>query len=290
MTGLPVFAEPAEQRRWSADARRGGATIGFVPTMGALHEGHLALVARAQALCDRVVVSIFVNPLQFNQPADFDAYPRPIDADIDQCAHLRVDAVFAPTGAAMYPDGFETTVTAGSLAAAMEGAHRPGHFDGVVTVVTKLFNIVAPDVAVFGEKDYQQLAVVRRLVADLDLGVDIVGLPTVREPDGLALSSRNRRLSPAHRRAAIAVPRALDAAIDAASRGTIADALAAAEAVYDAAPAVTSEYTEIFDPDTLQPLTGLDDRRVPGRVRIATAAHVGDVRLIDNRDLFATDD
>ncbi|MEM9513774.1 MAG: pantoate--beta-alanine ligase [Actinomycetota bacterium] len=290
MTGVHVFAEPTEQRRWSDDTRRSGTTIGFVPTMGALHEGHLALVERAQQQCDRVVVSIFVNPLQFNQPADFDAYPRPIDADIDQCARLGVDVVFAPTGAAMYPDGFETTVTAGSLADAMEGAHRPGHFDGVVTVVTKLFNIVAPDVAVFGEKDFQQLAIVRRLVTDLDLGVTIVGLPTVREPDGLALSSRNRRLSPAQRRAAVAVPRALDAAIHAARRGTIADALAAAAAVYDAAEAVTPAYTEIFDPDTLQPLTGLDDRRVPGRARIATAALVGDVRLIDNRDLFESAD
>ncbi len=286
MTAMSVFAEPADQRRWSDRTRRADTTIGFVPTMGALHEGHFALVERARQLCERVVVSIFVNPLQFNQSDDFDAYPRPIDADIDECTRLGVDAVFAPTGASMYPDGFETTVVAGSLAERMEGAHRPGHFDGVVTVLTKLFSIVAPDVAVFGEKDYQQLAVVRRLVTDLDLGVDIVGLATVREPDGLALSSRNRRLSPAERHAAAAVPRALDAAIETARRGTITDALAAAAAVYDAAAAVTPEYTEIFDPSTLQPLTNLDERRAPGMVRIATAVTVGEVRLIDNRDLF----
>ncbi|NQY55026.1 MAG: pantoate--beta-alanine ligase [Ilumatobacteraceae bacterium] len=281
-----VFSTPDEQRSWADDVRRQGSTIGFVPTMGALHRGHIALIDHAHSLADVVVVSVFVNPRQFNQRADFDAYPRPIDDDVQQCAAAGVAAVFAPTGAAMYPQGFETTVTAGPLASTMEGAHRDGHFDGVVTVLTKLFSILRPDLAVFGEKDFQQLAIVRRLVTDLDLDVEIVGAPTVREPDGLALSSRNRRLDATARAAARAVPRALDAAIAAARDGSVDDALRAACDVFDAAPQVHPDYVEIFDPNTLRPVPTLEGRRVPGTTRIATAAHVGDVRLIDNRDLF----
>ncbi|MEM8620626.1 MAG: pantoate--beta-alanine ligase [Actinomycetota bacterium] len=281
-----VFSSPDEQRVWAADVRRQGSSLGFVATMGALHRGHIALVEHARELADVVVVSVFVNPLQFNQRADFDAYPRPIDDDVRQCAAAGVDAVFAPTGAEMYPQGFETTVTAGPLATTMEGAHRDGHFDGVVTVLTKLFSILRPDLAVFGEKDFQQLAIVRRLVVDLDLGVEIVGAPTVRESDGLALSSRNRRLDPIARAAARAVPRALDAAIAAAREGSVDHALRAAHEVFDAAPDVHPDYVEIFDPDTLRAVPTLDGRRSPGTTRIATAAHVGDVRLIDNRELF----
>ena len=188
-------------------------TIGLVPTMGALHDGHLSLVTIAKQRCDDVVVSIFVNALQFDRAADFDAYPRPIDDDVARCAEIGVDAVYAPTTAVMYPAGFETHVEPGALADVMEGAARPGHFRGVTTVVTKLFAAVRPDVGVFGEKDFQQLAIIRRMAADLDLGVEIVGAPIVREADGLAMSSRNVRLSAEQRRRAVCVPHALDAAI-----------------------------------------------------------------------------
>ncbi len=251
---------------------------GFVPTMGALHDGHLSLVDIAAAHTDDVVVSIFVNPLQFDAATDFDAYPRPIDDDVAHCRKVGVDAVYAPTGGAMYPAGFETHVEPGPLADVMEGAHRPGHFRGVTTVVTKLFGAVRPDVAVFGEKDFQQLAVIRRMTCDLDLGIEIIGAPIVRDPDGLAMSSRNVRLSTAEREAAVCVPRALDVAVAAAADGASReDAIAAAAAVIAAAPSARLEYVEVFDPYTLQPV----GRPGPG-TRVALAVWFGDVRLIDN--------
>ena len=226
-------------------------------------------------------MSIFVNPLQFDRAADFDVYPRPIDDDVARCADVGVDAVYAPTGATMYPPGFETHVEPGALAAVMEGAARPGHFRGVTTVVTKLFAAVRPDVGVFGEKDFQQLAIIRRMTADLDLGVEIIGAPIVREPDGLAMSSRNVRLAPADRTAAACLPRALDAAVDAAVPGADVEAvLAAARAVVDDEPLARLEYVAVFDPTTLEPLDDLDR---PGRVAIAV--WFDDIRLIDNRPL-----
>ncbi len=272
---------------WSRSRHLAGETIALVPTMGALHRGHLALVEHARTIADRVVVSIFVNPLQFDRADDFEHYPRPIDADVAVCAEHGVDAVYAPTAAVMYPAGYQTTVRIGALAAVMEGAARPGHFDGVATVVTKLFTAVRPDLAVFGEKDFQQLAIVRRLSADLDLGVDVVGRPTVREGDGLALSSRNTRLDDAQRRAALAVPRALQAAVDVAAHGA-----GRANTVIDAAlrvladePLAAVDYVAVFDSDDLSAVTDLD-AHPHDRLRVATAAFFGDVRLIDNRALF----
>lgn len=277
-----IFTEPAAMRDWSADRRRQGHSVGFVPTMGALHDGHLALVDEARAHADAVAVSIFVNPLQFDQRGDFDAYPRPIDDDVDRCRAAGVEAVYAPTAAVMYPPGFDTRVVPGRLADRLEGSARPGHFDGVVTVVTKLFGAVRPEVAAFGEKDFQQLAVVRRLVADLDLGVRIVSVPTVREPDGLALSSRNRRLDEQQRLAARCLPRALAAVADAIRRGVddARTALGAGFAAIAAEPSAVLEYLELVDATTFEPA----QRLRPGPVRLVAAVRIGDIRLIDNVD------
>lgn len=284
---MQSFDTPDTMRAWSRRERAAGRSIGFVPTMGALHDGHLALVDAARRRCDLVVVSIFVNPLQFNERGDFDSYPRPIDDDLAACERAGVDAVYAPTAAAMYPPRFQTRVVPGQLAEVMEGAMRPGHFDGVVTVVTKLFGAVQPDAAVFGEKDYQQLAIIRRLSADLDLGVEIVGHPIVREHDGLALSSRNVRLTAAQRDAAVIVPRSLDAALDAARAGADpADVVEAARRVVGSEPSARHEYTVVFDAESLEEIDEFDGRPAPGAVRVATAVWFDDVRLIDNRDLF----
>ncbi|MGA7758351.1 MAG: pantoate--beta-alanine ligase [Ilumatobacteraceae bacterium] len=284
-----VLTHPDEMHEWSTDAIRAGRRIALVPTMGALHEGHLSLVNTARECADLVVVSIFVNPLQFGEPADFDRYPRPIDDDLDACAAAGVDTVYAPTAAAMYPEGFQTRVVAGPLADAMEGSSRPGHFDGVVTVVTKLFAAVRPDVAVFGEKDFQQLAVIRRLVVDLDLGVDIVGHRTVRGPDGLAMSSRNLRLTEAERQAARCIPQAVRAALDRAAErsASVDDVLAAARQQIIAEPAAALDYVTVFDAGRLTEVQLFDpERRRPGNYRLALAVRFGDIRLIDNADLF----
>jgi pantoate--beta-alanine ligase len=284
-----VFDNPAAVRAWSDATRSAGRTVALVPTMGALHRGHLELVRAARRLADAVIVSIFVNPLQFGEQGDFDHYPRPLDDDLRACDAAGVDVAFVPTAASMYPDGFATTVRVSGLTDAMEGAARPGHFDGVTTVVTKLLAATRPQVAVFGEKDYQQLAVVRRLAADLDLGVDIVEQPTVREGDGLALSSRKRRLDDAQRRAAVCVPRALAAGRDAArsAHSSVADVIAAAARAIDDEPLADLDYAAVFDAANLRPIDRFaDEHRQPGRVRVAVAARFGDVRLIDNADLF----
>ena len=289
MNAPELVDSPTAMREWSRRALRAGQRISLVPTMGALHRGHMALVEAATARADVVVVSIFVNPLQFGERADFDGYPRPIDDDLIACAEAGVDVVYAPTASAMYPDGFQTRVLPGELARAMEGLSRPGHFEGVATVVTKLLGAVRPDLALFGEKDYQQLAVVRRMAADLDLGVEIVGHPTVREPDGLALSSRNRRLTATQRRAARCVPEALRSAIERA-----ADPSASVDAVLDAArraieaePAASIDYVTVFDASRLSEVAAFEvERRRAGNYRVAIAARFGDVRLIDNADLF----
>ncbi len=234
-------------------------------------------------------MSIFVNPLQFDRADDFDRYPRPLDADVAVCRELGVDVVYAPLASAMYEPGFRTKVAVGALTATMEGAARPGHFDGVTTVVTKLFTASRADIAVFGEKDFQQLAVVRRLSADLDLGVEVIGLPTVREPDGLALSSRNTRLDPDQRAVAASIPAALDQAISDARSGerSAATITERVQRTLDAMPGVRVDYVALFDPESLEAIEHIaDDQRSPGCVRIAVAAFVGDVRLIDNRDLF----
>ena len=281
---LLLFDTPAAMRSWSDRQRRDGARIGFVPTMGALHDGHLALIEVARSRCDLVVVSVFVNPLQFDRSDDFDAYPREIGHDLSRCRALGVHAAYVPTAAAMYPDGFDTHVEPGRLASGFEGAHRPGHFRGVATVVTKLFGAVRPDVAVFGEKDAQQLAIVRRLVIDLELGVEVVGVPTVREFDGLARSSRNQRLDAPSRRAARCVPRALAAVghvMETNRHVTVAEIEAAAVAVLDAEPLARTEYATVVDRRSFAAADHLDEHSL-----LVLAVWIGGVRLIDNAPLL----
>jgi pantoate--beta-alanine ligase len=274
----------AELAELLADARRAGRPVGFVPTMGALHEGHASLVraARDRVGDGPVVVSIFVNPLQFGPGEDLDRYPRTLEADLEVCAREGVDIVFAPSVDEVYPGGDpQVTVAPGPLAGVLEGRTRPGHFAGVLTVVAKLFGLVRPDVAVFGQKDYQQLALVRRMVLDLNMGVDVVGAETVREPDGLALSSRNRYLDPEQRRTAVALSRALRAAREHAPEG-LQPALDAARAELRAAPGVDLDYLVITDPG----LGELPAAVAPGTdARALIAARVGSTRLIDNMPL-----
>ena len=284
---MTTVTEPRAMQAW-ADAERGaGRRIALVPTMGALHAGHLALVAAARRRAQRVVVSIFVNPIQIDRRDDFERYPRTLDDDLRICATAGVDAVYAPSAAAMYAEGFQTAVEVTRLTEPLCGAARPGHFRGVTTVVTKLFHAVRPDVAVFGEKDYQQLAVVRRLAADLDFGIEIVGVPTVREPDGLALSSRNRRLAPDDREAARCVPRALNAAAELVLAGErrAGPVVARATAVIAGERRARLEYAELRDPETLAELA-----EVAGPALLAVAVWVGGVRLIDNRLLVPEGD
>ena len=282
-----IFEAPADMSAWSDRQRGAGRRVALVPTMGALHEGHLALIDEARRHADLVVVSIFVNPLQFNRSDDFEAYPRPVDDDIALCTSHGVDAVYAPRAAAMYPAGFETHVSPGSLADVLEGAQRPGHFRGVTTVVAKLFGAARPHVAVFGQKDFQQLAIIRRMTTDLDMGIEIVGLATVREPDGLAMSSRNRRLSPVQRNAAVCVSQSLHAVANAVTHGVrdVAELTVIGQAVVDAQPLARFEHLEIVHPDTLQALATIESAEAAVAV---TAVWFGDVRLIDNRMLRVT--
>jgi pantoate--beta-alanine ligase len=279
---METLGTPHAMQAWSDAAHRAGWRIALVPTMGALHAGHLALVAEARRRADVVVVSIFVNPMQFNRRDDFERYPRTLDDDAAQCAAAGADAVYAPSPAAMYPEGFASHVEVARLTDPLCGAARPGHFRGVTTVVTKLFLAVRPDLAVFGEKDFQQLAVIRRMTADLDFGIEIVGVPTIREADGLAMSSRNRLLSSVEREAARCVPRALDAATTAVARGETRAAaiVAAATSVLAAEPAARLEYAETRDPETL-----VEVEAVTAPTLLALAVWVGSVRLIDNRVL-----
>jgi pantoate--beta-alanine ligase len=267
----------AEMRAHVARARAAGRSIGLVPTMGAFHGGHHALMRAARERCDEVVVSLFVNPTQFNEPADLAAYPRSEERDAAEAAELGVDVLYAPPVEEVYPPGFATTVRVEGLSDVLEGAQRgPGHFAGVCTVVTKLFNVVAPDVAFFGQKDAQQVAVLRRMVRDLDLPVELAVVATVREPDGLAMSSRNGRLAPDERPRALALSRALRAAEAAVASGE-RDAGAIATAARAAMDGVEPEYLALVDPDSFQPITTVDDR-----VLVAVAARIGATRLIDN--------
>jgi pantoate--beta-alanine ligase len=279
---VEVFDAPDAMRAWSCVRRARGERVAVVPTMGALHAGHHALIDAARARAERVVVTIFVNPLQFNQRVDFDAYPRPIDDDLMVCEQLGVDAVYAPTAAVMYPPGYQTHVEPGDLADRLEGPMRPGHFRGVTTVVTKLFGATLPHVAMFGRKDYQQLAIIRRMVADFDTGVEIVDVPIEREADGLALSSRNVRLTPADRAAAVVLSQALFAAramFDAGERH--AERLRSSVIASIGAEArARLEYVELVDASTLLPI---DVVEVPAV--LLAAAWFGDVRLIDNVQL-----
>lgn len=278
-SGTRVVTTIAELRGLLAERRAAGASIALVPTMGALHDGHFALVRRARELAEVVVVSIFVNPLQFGPSEDLDRYPRTLDADVAALGELGVAFVFAPSAAEMYPDGpGSTRVVAGSVGGLYEGASRPGHFDGMLTVVAKLFNIVAPEVAVFGQKDAQQVFLVRRMVRDLDLPLAIEVVPTVREHDGLALSSRNRFLGSAERETALVLSEALGAAAESAHEGP-AEALAEAAAAFGDHDGAELDYFVIVDPGTLLPVAG----DATGPALALVAARIGATRLIDNR-------
>ncbi|WP_051751561.1 pantoate--beta-alanine ligase [Streptosporangium amethystogenes] len=258
-----------------AGASGGGGALALVPTMGALHEGHRSLVRLARQRAAHVAVSIFVNPLQFGPNEDFSRYPRTFDADLEVCAAEGVDVVFAPSVEDMYLPDRQVSVSAGKMGSIVEGEFRPGHLDGMLTVVLKLFNLVQPDVAVFGQKDAQQLAMIRRMVADLNLPVSVVGAPTVREPDGLALSSRNRYLSPEDRVAGLALSRALNAG---AGQRTPVEIRRTALAVLAAEPSLAVDYLVLVDPATF---TEVGDGHA-GEAVLAVAARVGSTRLIDN--------
>ena len=260
-------------------AKQAGLRVGCVPTMGALHAGHTALFDRARPDCDLLIATLFVNPLQFDRQDDLRQYPRDLESDLRICDRHGVDVVFAPSPAEMYPRPPVMTVEIEGLADGLCGASRPGHFRGVATVVVKLLNIVQPDFACFGEKDYQQLVIVRRIVEDANLPVRIVGVETVREPDGLAISSRNAHLSAAERASAPALARSLRVAREAVQDGESSAAVLRdlALAVLDREPLIRLDYFEIVDPESLKPI-----ERVTGPVRIAAAAFLSGTRLIDN--------
>jgi pantoate--beta-alanine ligase len=281
---LRVIREPREMRFHAEDLRRDGRRIALVPTMGYLHAGHLSLLAQGRRRSDVLALSIFVNPIQFGPQEDLARYPRDLDGDLEKARAAGVDVVFAPEDRAMYPSPPLTRVVVSRLAEGLCGARRPGHFEGVATVVTKLFQLVQPHVAVFGEKDYQQLAVIRQMVRDLDLGVEIVGAPIVREPDGLAMSSRNAYLSADERRQALSLSRGLDAAAALLAGGErqASPLRAAVERELAAAPLARLDYVELRDAESLETV-----ERVERPALLAVAAFVGATRLIDNRVLSA---
>jgi len=274
-----TIRDKAQMRAHVAAARAAGRSVGLVPTMGAFHAGHHALMRAAREACDEVVVSLFVNPAQFNETSDLAAYPRDEARDAAEAAELGVDVLFAPSAEEVYPPGFATSVRVEGLGDVLEGAERgPGHFIGVCTVVAKLLNVVAPDVAFFGQKDAQQVAVLRRMAADLDIPARLEVVPTVREPDGLAMSSRNVHLSPDERRRAVSLSQALGAARDAIAEGerdgaAVRDVALAALARHGVEP----EYLALVHPDTFEPLATVGARNL-----VAVAARVGRTRLIDN--------
>ncbi|TNE43040.1 MAG: pantoate--beta-alanine ligase [Sphingomonadales bacterium] len=262
----------------------GGGRIALVPTMGALHQGHMSLVRAAKERADHVVVSIFVNPTQFGPNEDLDAYPRQEAQDAALLEAEGAAILWAPSVAEMYPAGFATSIGVGGVTAPLEGAHRPGHFDGVATIVCKLFNQVGPDVALFGEKDYQQLAVIRRMARDLDLPVDIVGVPTARAEDGLALSSRNAYLSVDERRRAVELPAAMREAVARLEAGEEANGvLAEARARIEKAGFGPVDYVELADAISLEPV-----RTLAHPARLLVAARLGKTRLIDNFHVKST--
>lgn len=275
---MRVIEKPEEVRSEVGRLRGEGKKVGFVPTMGFLHAGHVSLIEAARRECDAVVVSIFVNPIQFGPKEDFAKYPRDMARDKALCEEAGADIIFAPEAHSMYPAGFQTVVSVGTLAEPLCGAARPGHFIGVATVVAKLFNVVLPDRAYFGEKDFQQLQVIRRMATDLNMAVEVVGMPIVREPDGLAMSSRNVYLSPEERQRALCLSRSLDSA-----RAMYGEGERSASAILEkvnavlAEAGVTAEYAEIRDAATLENVTEIKAPAV-----LALAARVGATRLIDN--------
>lgn len=277
-----IIRDPAAMRARVEDHRRDGLRIAVVPTMGYLHDGHLSLLRAARARADVVILTIFVNPTQFGPNEDLSRYPRDEAGDLAKARPCGIDLAFCPDAAAMYPPGAQTFVEVRELSRPLCGASRPGHFAGVATIVAKLFAITRPHVALFGEKDFQQLAVIRRMTRDLDLGIEIVGMPIVREPDGLAMSSRNAYLAADERAQALALSRGL-AAAEAAFRAGERDAdalVAIARAPIEAAPLARVDYVELRDADDLTPVDVVSRRAV-----LAVAAFVGATRLIDNRVL-----
>ena len=276
---MQIIAEPSQMQQLAEEVRRAGKSIGCVPTMGALHEGHLSLIRRSRAENDLVVMTLFVNPIQFDRKDDLARYPRDLDRDTRLAGEAGVDIIYSPGVDEMYPDGYATYVTMEGLADRWEGATRPGHFRGVATVCTKLFTACRPHRAYFGQKDYQQSLVVRRLVADLNLGFEIVVLPTVREADGLALSSRNVLLSAEERRQASVLSGSLSVAQAAVKRGErdAEKVRAGIEAQIRTAPLAVVDYVAVCDPDTLEALT-----RIAVRAVALVAARFGATRLIDN--------
>jgi len=280
---MDILTTPDEMRQWTRKKRTSHTVrIGFVPTMGALHDGHLTLMRQARNECDFVVISIFVNPMQFNVQSDYDKYPRTTETDIAACQPVGADAVYLPTRDVMYPENHETTVQPGRTAEPMEGAGRPGHFAGVTTVVAKLFLSVQPDVAYFGQKDYQQLAVIKRMATDLDMGISIIGVPTVREDDGLAMSSRNVRLSTDDRTASTVIYQGLLAAKKNFDNGerNASQLVQTVLDVYSKEPLARTEYVSLADANSLQPINHITSLAV-----IAVAVWFNDVRLIDNIEL-----
>lgn len=276
---MHVATTIADIRAWVKQARAAGKTVGLVPTMGALHVGHVSLIEAAAARCDRVVVSIFVNPTQFGPGEDFDKYPRPFEKDVAICEAGGAHAVFAPSAAEMYREGTLTWVTVEKLTEPLCGRNRPGHFRGVTTVCAKLFNVVLPDLAFFGQKDAQQAAVIRRMVADLNMPLEIVVCPTVREPDGLAVSSRNQYLGPQERTEAAVIYRALQKGGELvhAGRTDAAGIIDEMRAVLRGAPALRVEYVSLVDAESLEEIG-----QVRGKVLLAVAGRLGSTRLIDN--------
>ncbi len=278
---MQLLREPLELRRACDDARARGLTVGLVPTMGALHEGHAALVREARKRADFVAVSVFVNPTQFGVNEDLARYPRTLDSDMAKVEAAGASAVFAPSEGGMYPPGDETRVRVGATATDLCGAHRPGHFEGVATVVAKLFAIAGPCTAVFGRKDYQQLQVIKRFTTDLFFPVTIIGLRTVREIDGLAMSSRNAYLTPEQRSAALGIPRGLTAASRAFDAGERRAGVLASLARAEVEPIATSiDYVDVADPDSVRAHKSAEI--VGERALIALAIRLGGARLIDN--------
>lgn len=272
-------SEPVELRRAVRAARDGGARVAMVPTMGALHAGHRSLLDAARARLEFVVATIFVNPAQFGPGEDYSIYPRPLDADLAVCRDAGVDFVFRPHADSLYPPGFATFVEVEGLSDVLEGAHRPGHFRGVATIVLKLMNLVQPDSLFLGQKDYQQQLILRRMITDLDLPIEVVTCPTIRDADGLALSSRNARLTKEDRAKAVVIPTALKEARAKllAGEGDVAAVRREMRARLEATPNVAVDYATVADTDTLTELDAPQPRMVA-----LIAAHVGSVRLIDN--------
>jgi pantoate--beta-alanine ligase len=276
---MQIITSIKEMREITREARADGRTIAFVPTMGFLHEGHASLLREGRKRADLLVLSIFVNPTQFGAGEDFESYPRSLDRDAGIADKAGVDVIFVPDAREIYPQGYQTYVNVETLTQPLCGAARPGHFRGVTTVVVKLFNIVAPDIALFGEKDFQQLAVIRRMVADLNMDVEIVGMPIVREADGLAMSSRNSYLSPEERKSALCLSRCLAAVSDQYGKGVkrVEMLRKTAMDVLDSEPSAAVEYADFRHKDTLEEVDNACDDTL-----LALAVRIGKTRLIDN--------